>query len=81
MAEKPLCDKCQGRHWRFDSCANAPARDAADARKEANRREAYPLKSVPDGYRVWGQDDLPSWNRQGNTYWRKPTNDDSPKAA
>jgi hypothetical protein len=44
MAEMPLCSACKKPHWRFTACADVPAL----------RREDYPIKTVPDGYRPFG---------------------------
>jgi hypothetical protein len=55
MAEMPTCSTCNKPHWRFTACADAPA---------PPRPDAYPVKSVPEGYHVFG-DKLSTRDRNG----------------
>ena len=54
MAEMPLCSTCNKPHWRFTACADVPT----------PRREGYPIKSVPEGYKPFG-DQLATHDRNG----------------
>ncbi len=55
MADMPLCSTCSKPHWRFTACADAPA---------PRKAEPFPVKSVPEGFRVFG-DQLTTRDRNG----------------
>lgn len=58
MGDMPVCRACGRPHWRFVACADAPKERAATP------AEAYPIKTVPEGYRPWG-DKLSTRDRNG----------------
>jgi hypothetical protein len=43
--DKPLCGKCDTRHWRFVACADAPV---VNAREETNAAKREASKVYPE---------------------------------
>lgn len=65
----PLCRRCNFRHYNFADCVEAA---------KARRLPEVVNPRVPEGYRLWNQDRLSTWDRNG---WLIRKDDDAPQEA